>query len=427
MKVYEDYVNLRYRPKKTDVIGEFYVEPYRCNIKNAAGAVASESSTGTWTEVTTDKKSIHKLGARVFSINKNIIKVAYPIQLFEPGNMPGLLSGIAGNIFGMKLVKNLRLLDIHFPEKLVKSFPGPMYGIPGIRKILRVKKRPLVGTIVKPKLGLHPRQHAEVAYKAWIGGCDIVKDDENLTSQSFNTFEKRTLLTIKAKQLAEKITGEKKIYMPNITAELQEMLDRAEFVKRLGNEYVMVDVCTLGWSALQTLRNFNKHLRLVLHAHRAGHAAFTRDKKHGISMLVVAKLCRLIGLDQLHIGTIVGKMEGPKEEVIDIDQEIEKELIKKDSPGHILEQKWYGLKPMFAVSSGGLHPGHVPALIKYLGKNVILQFGGGIHSHPRGTEAGAKAARQALDATLEGIGLKKYAKHHQELKEILDKFGYPKR
>ncbi|UCD20997.1 MAG: ribulose-bisphosphate carboxylase large subunit, partial [archaeon] len=251
----------------------------------------------------------------------------------------------------------------------------------------------------------------------WLGGCDIVKDDENLTSQSFNKFEKRVLLTLKARDLAEKITGERKIYMPNITAEVQEMLDRAEFVKRIGSEYAMVDIVSLGWSSLQTLREFNKKLKLVLHAHRAGHAAFTRSKKHGISMLVIAKICRLIGLDQLHIGTIVGKMEGPKQEIIHIDQEIEHELIKKDS--HVLEQKWFNKKPVFAVCSGGLHPGHVPALIKYLGKNIIMQFGGGIHGHPKGTEAGAKAVRQATDAVMKKIPIKHYAKYHEELGQAL--------
>jgi len=421
---YIDYVDLKYHENKDDVICEFYIEPYRCSIKEAAGAVASESSIGTWTEVTTSNPELEKLAAKVFSIKNNIVKISYPVELFESGNMPGILSGIAGNIFGMKAVKNLRLLDVHFPKKIVNSFPGPMYGIEGIRKLLHVKSRPLVGTIVKPKLGLNEKQHAEVAYKAWIGGCDIVKDDENLTSQDFNHFEKRVLMTLQARDLAEKLTGERKMYMPNITSELQEMLDRAEFVKRLGGEYVMVDVLTLGWSALQTLRNFNRHLKLVLHAHRAGHAALTRNKKHGISMLVISKICRMIGLDQLHIGTIIGKMEGTKEEVIHIDQEIEKSMIRKGS--HVLEQKWFDKKPVFAVCSGGLHPGHVPTLMKYLGKNIIMQFGGGIHSHPKGTEAGAKAARQAVDAVLEHKSLREYSKSHYELKEILDKFGYPK-
>lgn len=419
---YKDYVDLSYSPQKDDLICEFYIEPWKCSMKEAAGAVAAESSVGTWTEVTTAPRGIEKKAAKVFSIKKNIVKISYPKELFEPGNMPQILSSIAGNIFGMKVVKNLKLLDIHFPKKLVKSFPGPLYGIKGIRKLLRVKKRPLIGTIIKPKLGLSEQQHAQVAYNAWIGGCDIVKDDENLSSLNFNKFEKRVLETLKARDLAEKVTGERKIYMPNITAETQEMLNRAEFVKRVGGEYVMVDIITLGWSALQTLRKFNNQLKLVLHAHRAGHAAITRNPKHGISMLVIAKIARLIGLDQLHIGTIIGKMEGPEKEVVAIDQEIEKNLIKKDEEGHILEQKWFNKKPMFAVCSGGLHPGHIPFLIKHLGKNIIMQFGGGIHGHPRGTIAGARACRQAVEAVMQGKDLQEYAKNYGELHDALEFF-----
>ncbi|MEM4703218.1 MAG: type III ribulose-bisphosphate carboxylase [Candidatus Pacearchaeota archaeon] len=419
---YIDYVDTGYKPSKEDVICEFYIEPYRCSMKEAAGAVASESSIGTWTEVTTMHSGIEKLAAKVFSIKKNFIKIAYPIELFEPGNMPQILSSIAGNIFGMKLVKNLRLEDVHFPKKLVNSFYGPKYGIEGIRKLLHVKKRPLIGTIVKPKVGLNEEQHARVAYNAWLGGCDIVKDDENLSSLSFNKFEKRVLITLKARDTAERMTGERKIYMPNVTADLREMLDRAEFVKRVGGEYVMVDILTLGWSALQTLREFNEELKLVLHAHRAGHAAITRNKKHGISMLVIGKICRLIGLDQLHIGTVIGKMEGPQEEVIHIDQEIEKKLIKKDQKGHVLEQKWFSKKPVLAVCSGGLHPRHVPFLIKNLGRNIVMQFGGGIHGHIRGTTSGARAVRQAVDAVMKNKTLEEYSKEHRELYEALNKW-----
>ncbi|MEM2368838.1 MAG: type III ribulose-bisphosphate carboxylase [Candidatus Pacearchaeota archaeon] len=418
---YVDYVDTSYEPEKDDLICIFYLEPWKCSIKEAAGAVAAESSIGTWTEISVPK-SIEKLAAKVFSIKKNIVKIAYPKELFEPGNMPQILSSIAGNIFGMKIVKNLKLLDVHFPKKLVKSFPGPLYGIKGIRKLLRVKKRPLIGTIIKPKLGLNEKRHAQLAYNAWIGGCDIVKDDENLSSQSFNKFEKRVIETLKARDLAEKVTGERKVYMANITAETQEMLNRAEFVKRVGGEYVMVDIMTLGWSALQTLRKFNDQLKLVLHAHRAGHAALTRNPKHGISMLVIAKISRLIGLDQLHIGTIIGKMEGPKKEVIAIDQEIEKNLIRKDEAGHILEQRWFNKKPMFAVCSGGLHPGHVPFLMQHLGNNIIIQFGGGIHAHPNGTIAGARACRQAIEAVMQGKSLEEQAKIYGELYDALEFF-----
>ena len=401
------YVDLKYEPEKNDLVCNFRIEPAKVSVKEAAEHIAAESSIGTWTEVKTMNDRIRKLGAKVFEIKGNNVKIAYPLELFELGNMSQILSSIAGNIFGMKIVKNLRLEDVQWPPELVKSFKGPLYGIGGIRKLLNIPKRPLCGTIIKPKLGLSEEEHAQVAYEAWSGGIDIVKDDENLSSLSFNKFEKRILETLKMRDKAEKETGEKKIYMPNITAESDIMLERANFVKESGGEYAMVDIITTGWSALQTLRNANEELRLVLHAHRAGHAAFTRGK-HGISMVVIAEIARLIGVDQLHIGTIIGKMEGVKEEILEINEKIEKD--------------WYGIKPVLAVCSGGLHPGSVPYLVKALGNNIVVQAGGGVHGHKLGTKAGAKAMRQSVDATLNNITLKEYSKNHKELKIALEQW-----
>jgi ribulose-bisphosphate carboxylase large chain len=246
---------------------------------------------------------------------KGLVKIAYPLDLFEPSNMPQLMSSIAGNIYGMKAIQNLRLLDFTFPERGVKMYKGPAFGINGIRKIMKVKTRPLVGTIIKPKVGLPSKEHARVAYESWVGGCDIVKDDENLTDQSFNPFRKRIKLTLEALSKAERETGEVKIYMPNVTAETDEMLERIDFVKDNGGRYVMLDVITIGFSGIQTAIEHARKQKLVVHAHRAMHAALTRNKKHGITMLALAKLYRLAGVDQLHVGTAVGKMEGPAQEV----------------------------------------------------------------------------------------------------------------
>ncbi len=418
-----DYVDLRYIPSRKDLIAEYYVEPNKVDIKEAADNIAKESSIGTWTSISTMNKDIfEKLKPSVFSINKenSIIKIAYPPELFEADNIPEILSSIAGNIFGMNIVKNLRLLDIGFPKSIVERFPGPRHGIKGIRKLLKIKKRPLTGTIIKPKLGLNAKEHAKVAYEAWINGLDIVKDDENLTSQIFNKFKERVTETLKYRDLAEHETGERKMYMPNITAETFEMLKRMEFVRQNNGEYIMVDVLTVGFSALQTLRRYSKE---VIHGHRAMHAALTRNKKQSISMLALAKLYRLIGMDQLHIGAIVGKMEGGSSEVIDIGEEVEDNLIEEDKKAHVLEQKWYNIKPMMAVCSGGLHPAKIPKLMSYMGNNIVMQFGGGCHGHPDGTAAGAKAIRQALEASMKRVPLKKYSIEHNELKKALEKWG----
>ncbi len=420
---YLKYINLDYEPKSNEVVCTYKFKPAKgVGRKEAAGAIAAESSTGTWTKLSTmSQKRMAKIGAKVYKFYGDYVEIAYPLDLFELGNMPEILSSIAGNIFGMKEIDSLRLVDIKWPEKLKNSFKGPQFGVKGVRRILGIKSRPLVGTIVKPKLGLTSKEHAKVAYESWRGGLDVVKDDENLTSQPFNRFKKRVVETLKLRDKAEKETGEKKMYMANVTAETKEMLKRAKFLKSMGNEYAMVDILTVGFSALQTLRNEMDNLKLVLHGHRAMHAALTRNKEHGISMAVLAEIARLIGVDQLHIGTAVGKMEGGKKEVLYIVEDIEGKFIRTE--GHMLSEKWGKMKPMFAVCSGGLHPGLVPPLIKMFGKDIIIQAGGGVHGHPKGTRAGATAMRQAVDATLRNISLKNYAKTHIELKEAIGKWG----
>ncbi|MDH5447901.1 MAG: type III ribulose-bisphosphate carboxylase [Candidatus Bathyarchaeota archaeon] len=398
-----DFVDFSYSPKEDDLICDFYVEPRGIDIKVAAGGVAAESSIGTWTELTTVKTYVEKLRATVFEINGNNVRIAYPVELFELANMPNILSSIAGNVFGLGALRKLRLNDVYFPSKIADNFKGPKYGIDGVRKLLEVKDRALVGTIIKPKLGLKTEDHAEVAFNAWVGGCDIVKDDENLSSQQFNPFEDRVIKTLECRDKAEQETGEKKVYMVNVTSETSHMIERAQFVEEHGGRYMMVDILTCGFAALQTLRNQN--FDLVIHAHRAGHAAFTKDSEHGVAMRVIAKVSRIIGVDQLHVGTAVGKMSETREEVLENCDALKAEID--------------GLKPVLPVASGGLHPSLVPALIEIFGKDFVIQAGGGIHGHRDGTVAGAKAMRQAVDAKMQGIVLEKYAETHKELKTAL--------
>jgi len=401
---YLDFVDLKYKPAETDLICTFYVEPEGISLEEAVGGVAAESSIGTWTELTTAEPYVERLAAHVFSIEGNVVKIAYPVELFERGNMSNILSSVAGNVFGLKALKNLRLNDVELPAELVKSFKGPRFGIEGIRGLLKVPERPLVGTIIKPKLGLKTVDHARVAYEAWAGGCDIVKDDENLSSQRFNPFEERVTKTLESRDRAEEETSERKVYMANVTAETETMLKRAEYVLAHGGEYVMVDILTCGFSALQTLRD--QGFKLVIHAHRAGHAAFTKNPKHGIAMRVIAKVARIIGVDQLHVGTVVGKMSETKQEVL---ENIE-----------ACKMPMCGLKPVMPVASGGLHPRLVSGLLKTFGKDFVIQAGGGIHGHTDGTFAGATAMRQAVDATMEGKTLEEYVKTHKELKTALE-------
>jgi len=413
-----DFVNLKYRPKQGDLISLLKISPNKMSMEEAANTVALESSVGTWTKVS-GQEYVEKLRAKVFSIKGNYIKIAYPEVLFEKDNVPNILSSIAGNILGMKAVKTIKLEDVSFPKIILKSFKGPKYGIEGIRKMMKVRDRPLLGTIIKPKLGLNTEHHAQSAYESWSGGCDFVKDDENLSSQKFNLFENRLSKTLEMADRAEKETGEKKAYLVNVTAETREMIKRAQLVEDQGGKYVMIDILTAGWAAVQTLREAN--FKMAIHAHRAMHAAFDRNPNQGISMMVIADFARIIGVDQMHIGTGIGKLEGNVKDIQEIQEEIEKTKVKETK--NRLAQKWWNIKPTLGVSSGGLHPGHVPFLIKHLGKDLAIQAGGGIHGHPLGTRAGAIAMRQAIDATLKNISLKEYAKTHVELEEALKMWG----
>jgi ribulose-bisphosphate carboxylase large chain len=411
-----EFIDLNYHPKD-DLICLLKIKPQKnSEFRKAANTVALESSIGTWTKVGSSKEYVKRLRAKVFSIHGNLIKVAYPSELFEPDNVPNILSSIAGNILGMKILKSIRLEDVSFPKKIIQSFSGPKYGIKGVRKIMKIKKRPLVGTIIKPKLGLVTEHHAQSAYESWIGGCDLVKDDENLASQKFNEFENRLVKTLEMADKAESETGEKKAYLINVTAETKEMIKRAQLVENQGGKYIMLDILTAGWAALQTLRE--SEFKTVLHAHRAMHAAMDRDSDQGISMMVLADFARLIGVDQIHIGTGIGKLEGDIQSIKELEEDLERTDVKETK--HRIQQKWEKIKPVLGVSSGGLYPKHVPFLVEHLGKDLVIQAGGGIHGHPSGTVAGAKAMRQAVDAVMKGESLKEYAKGHKELREALE-------
>ncbi|MEK6883609.1 MAG: type III ribulose-bisphosphate carboxylase, partial [Nanoarchaeota archaeon] len=389
---YHDFINLNYKPSRTDLKVLYYFEPTKGITKNdAIGRIASESSTGTWTTLFKLPERMKKLMATAYKIDGNFVHVAYPLDLWEKGNMPQLLSGIAGNIFGMKALENLRLIDVELPQEYVRSFPGPNLGIQQLRNYFKVYDRPITGAVPKPKIGFSAEEHAEIGFETWLGGFDCVKDDENLTSTKFNNFYKRVKLMSKLRDKAEKITGEKKDAFINITAETEEMKKRAKLLHDHDFKYAMIDVVVSGVSAVQTMREILGDYKMAIHAHRAMHASFDRNKKHGITMEFLAKIMRLVGVDQIHSGTSVGKLVGNKEEVLSISN-ILREKHTRQYKNILLNQEWGNVKPAFPVSSGGIHPGIIPDILNIYGKDLVLLVSGGIHVHPGGTRAGAKAA-----------------------------------
>ena len=250
--VYEGFIDREFTDYEDYVTTLVYVEPSEdVSFETAVEALCGESSIGTWTDVSTaenlDRDALRPHGFGLEE-DRGLARIAYPNELFELDNIPQVLSSIAGNIYGMKVIQNLRVLDIHFPKEMISAHKGPLKGVQGVRDVLGVHDRPLVGTIVKPKVGLKTKDHAKVAYDAWRGGCDIVKDDENLSSQIFNQFEDRVVETLAARDKAEDETGEKKVYMANITAETDVMLERLDYVVENGGRYCMIDVITLGFA-----------------------------------------------------------------------------------------------------------------------------------------------------------------------------------
>jgi ribulose-bisphosphate carboxylase large chain len=407
---YEDFLDLDYDPNATDLVCTFRIDPASdVDMEAAASRVASESSNGTWAELQVDG-SITDLSATACAIDRETreIDVAYPATLFEAGSMPQILSCIAGNIMGMKAVERIRLLDCDWPETLVDSFPGPQYGTSVRSEIFDADDRPITATVPKPKVGLSTDQHVQVGYDAWKGGIDLLKDDENLTDQDFNPFMDRLTESLAKRDQAEEETGDPKSYLINVTADSNEMLDRIDEVAAHGCEYVMVDIITVGWAALQSARERCAKHGLAIHAHRAMHAAFDRVPEHGVSMRCLAQFARLCGVDQIHTGTAdLGKLEN--EDTSGINEWLYSDL--------------YGMNDVLPVASGGLHPGLVPKLIERLGTNIGVQVGGGVPGHPDGTAAGARAFRAAIEAASAGRPIEEAAAEVPELDVALDKWG----
>ncbi|MHA1229639.1 MAG: RuBisCO large subunit C-terminal-like domain-containing protein [Candidatus Helarchaeota archaeon] len=401
---------------------EYVIAKYMVNskypTKKVGQIIAAEESIGTWTKLEHDIEFVHEnLVAKVFEYtnsNSGVIAIAYPVDLFdiETGGIPNLLSIIAGNLFGLTELKTIRLLDVDFPKEYVRHFPGPKIGIDGIRKICGTteSKRPHVGTIIKPKVGLDPKQTALVAYRAAQGGLDLIKDDETLTNQKFCPLEERLVNVMEKLDQHKEETGKTVLYAVNISSDYDKLLDLADFAKNNGANCLMIDVLTCGFSAVKIIAE-DASIKLPIHIHRTMHGAITRAKNYGISMLTIAKLVRMVGGDQLHTGTGAGKMG-------DVDELPEIQQINK-----FLRSDWYGFKKTFPVASGGIHPGIVPRNIELLGTDIVIQAGGGVHGHPMGTTAGAKAMIQAVEASMKGIELKEYAKTHKELKIAIDKWG----
>ncbi|WP_105317979.1 form I ribulose bisphosphate carboxylase large subunit [Thermus tenuipuniceus] len=434
-----------YEPKDTDTIALFRVTPQPgVEPEEAAAAVAGESSTATWTVVWTDRLTyLDRYRAKAFRVEpvpgnpeQYFAWIAYDLALFEEGSIANMTSSIIGNVFGFKALKALRLEDLRIPVAYLKTFKGAPHGIPVERDMLNKYGRPLLGATVKPKLGLSGRNYGRVVYEALAGGLDFTKDDENINSQPFMRWRDRFLYAQEAVMKAEQVTGERKGHYMNVTAAtMEDVYERLEFAKEIGSIIVMVDL-TMGYTALQSVSNWCHKNGMILHLHRASHATFTRQKNHGINFRVLAKWMRMLGVDHIHAGTAVGKLEGDPNLVRGYYDILREQYVKADPvKGIYFDQDWAYLPAVMPVASGGIHAGQMHLLLSLFGDDVVLQFGGGTIGHPMGIQAGATANRVALEAMVKARNegrdilaegpeiLKKAAQHSPALAAALDTWG----
>jgi ribulose-bisphosphate carboxylase large chain len=427
-----NYIELDYEPDKNNDVLVFHWVKGKAPLKQLAEALAAESSVGTWTKLKTVNKEVFtKLKAKVFKLvavdsNSGFIWLAYPIEHFDGKNLLQILASIRGNVFGLNELDSLRFLDIWLPKKLQRLYHGSKFGLEGIRKRVGTEKtgRPHIGTIVKPKVGLSPKEWAKVAYEAYLGGVDFVKDDENLVDQAFCPWQDRVSEVLNVIDKIKSETDRNVVYSPNITDSYSRMLERMDKLKELGWDWAMLDVYMIGYGGLiDIVKELHKN-NIIIHAHRAGHTAETRGA-FGAEYSVFAKLWRLIGVDQLHTGTGVGKMEGSPG-LIQLYGDICRN-IRMPQKLHLfsLGFDWdKNINSVMPVASGGLNAGSVDALLEIYGKDVVVQCGGGIHGHPKGTRAGAKSIYDAVDAYMKNMRSTEFVKKSKELKQALETWGY---
>nr|AOM64542.1 ribulose-1,5-bisphosphate carboxylase/oxygenase large subunit [Riquetophycus sp.] len=397
-----------YVVKDTDILALFRVSPQPgVDPVEASAAVAGESSTATWTVVWTDlltacdlyRAKAYKVDPVPNSTDQYFAYIAYDIDLFEEGSIANLTASIIGNVFGFKAVKALRLEDMRIPVAYLKTFQGPATGVIVERERMDKFGRPFLGATVKPKLGLSGKNYGRVVYEGLKGGLDFLKDDENINSQPFMRWKERYLYSMEGVNRSIAASGEVKGHYMNVTAAtMEDMYERAEFAKQLGTVIIMIDL-VIGYTAIQTMGVWARKNDMILHLHRAGNSTYSRQKIHGMNFRVICKWMRMAGVDHIHAGTVVGKLEGDPLMIRGFYNTLLLPYLEVNLPqGIFFEQDWASLRKVTPVASGGIHCGQMHQLLDYLGEDVVLQFGGGTIGHPDGIQAGATANRVALEA-----------------------------
>lgn len=400
----------------SEIIATYIVFDSKKQPEKKAEEIALGLTVGSWTNLPElDQQQLKKHKGKVVSVEKleanssdpkgkALIKIAYPSINFTP-DLPAILTTVFGKL---SLDGKIKLVDLEFSEQLKVLFPGPRFGIDGIRKKLNVYDRPLLMSIFKGVIGRNLDYMLEQLREQALGGIDLVKDDEILFENELTPFELRVS---EGKKVLDKVyeeTGHRTLYAVNLSGRTSELKDKARKAANLGADVLLFNVFAYGLDVLQELRE-DEQIGLPIMAHPAVSGALTSSNIYGIShQLLLGKLLRYAGADFSLFPSPYGSVALEKEKAISISQALTKdEMFNKTFP----------------VPSAGIHPGLVPLLIRDFGQASVINAGGGVHGHPQGAQGGGKAFRQAIDTVLSGSSLSEGSKNHEELRIALELWG----
>jgi ribulose-bisphosphate carboxylase large chain len=403
------------------------------SLEYAAEAIAGEQSSGTFVAVpgeTDELKARHR--ARVVAIEpretreqpslpgsrlprghagpvryrQGIVTIAFPLENVG-ANLPTLGATITGNLFELGELSGLKLLDVDLPPAFASRYPGPQFGVKGTRRLAGVHDRPIIGTIVKPSVGLAPGQTAGLVRTLAEAGIDFVKDDELMADPPHAPLEARVAAVMRAIEEVADRTGKKVMFAFNVSDDLDAMLRHHDTVLAAGGTCIMVSVNHVGLAAVTHLR---RHSALPIHGHRNGWGMFTRHPALGIEFTPYQKLWRLAGVDQLHVNGLRNKFWEADESVV--------------RSIHACLAPTFDDPRVMPVVSSGQWGGQAPDTWRLTGTTDLMYLaGGGIMAHPGGPAAGVRGMQQAWEAAVRGIDLGEYAATHHELQQTLERFG----
>ena len=338
------------------------------------------------------------------------VTLSWPIENMGP-SLPNLLSTVAGNLFELKPFSGLKLLDVTLPPAFLTVYQGPQFGVEGTRRLTGVFGRPVIGTIIKPSVGMSPEQTAAQVKILAEAGVDFIKDDELQSDGPHCPFDQRAPAVLRVlNEYADK-TGKRPMYAANITGEIDQMLRRHDLVVASGGTCVMVSVNSIGLPAIVALR---RHARVAIHGHRNGWGMFSRSHATGMSFIAFQKFWRLAGVDHIHVN-------GLRNKFCEDDASVIASASECLTPMFPAPEKGCEIMPVF---SSGQSAQQAPDTFQLLGStDLIYACGGGILAHPGGAAAGVRSLHQAWEAAAAGIELSEYAANHAELRAALEAFS----